>query len=641
MKPGYVLIVETTLSGSFIDLDQTDHTGLSDYKKSSFEPVNGKFRINNIITPLNKISSMSHKYTLQNNYLISATIKNRLNFTESFSLSQNIMVYETVRDLMVTSIAGGLTCYKDRDCTLIATVSTGKELTYNWTIDGIEYSTTETQITHQFTTVGQTFINLIAYNLYSSQNISVMITVSDRLEGLYFKAGNEVKSASAVGQSASFRFMLESGANYECTVNFGDNQITTFSDEVYNLNNTLMSHVYSQEKIYQVRITCANQVNSLDLQFDHHVQQELTGLKMKNNGTLVNRQFSIEFSLDSGSAISQSLLIFNNLVEPITFNLLTGRGSVHQGVGFSTRFPVYIMVKNFISSLELNGTFEISSPIVNPKFSVAPSGDIAANIYTFPHENYFDIAMDSGSNVRIEINADLDGEILLNGINLIDVQTIGEWSTVAKSQSNTYRISYNYINPGDFLIKVKLSNFLGTFILSKKIKLISKVDGLLPRVADLNPNNYVAFERTSENKGRATAEFVFQFEGDSKAGSHASIIFWPGDLLNSTNGPFLFNMDFNRNISTTAIQHTYNETGIYLAKFLVYNDRGSKSFDLQINVVLGIFGFYIDVLPRSVAPNDPYTVSAYMIQGDNVNYTLKVNDIKIESYPRTGKFVKI
>ena len=636
MKPGYVLIVETTSPGPLIDLDQSA-TGLSDYKISPFESVNGKFRINNIITPLNKISSISHKYSIQNNYLVSVTIKNRLNSTESFLLSQNVMVYESVRDLMVSTIAGNLVCFKDKDCALMATVSTGKELTYNWTIDGIEFSTAETQITHQFTIVGQTFINLIAYNLLSSQNITVMISVTDRLEGLYFKAGNEAKSASALGKQANFLFMLEAGANYECTVNFGNSQLIKFSDEVYNLNNTIISHVYSEEKTYQVSITCANQVNSLNLQFNHQVEQELKGLKLKNNVALVNRQFSIEFTLDSGSAISQSLLLFNNQEEPITFNLLNGRGLVHQGVAFSTRFPVYIMVKNLVSSLELNATFEISSPIINPKFTVAPPGDISANKYTFPQENYFDISMDSGSNVRIEINADLDGEILLNGINLIDIQTTGEWSTVTNSPSNTYRISYNYINPGDFLIKVRLSNFLGNFIITKQISIISKVDGLLPAVADLNPNNYVLFERTSETKGKGIADFVFQSEGDSKAGSHASIIFWPGDLINSTNGPFLFKMDFNRNISTTAIQYTYNETGTYLAKFLVYNDRGSKSFNLQINVELGIFGFYIDVLPRSVAPNDPYTVSAYMIQGENVDYTLKVNDVIVENFQRTGK----
>ncbi|RMZ97507.1 polycystin-1-like isoform X2 [Brachionus plicatilis] len=634
MKPGYILVVEPTATGTLIDLDQTV-PGLSDYQISPFTPLNGKLRINTIISPFNKIWSVSHQYTIQNNYSVSVTLTNRLNSTDTASVSKYVMVYESVRDLMVTSLTGGLICFKDKDCTLIPSVSTGKDLTYNWTIDSNVYSTTQPQFVHQFATVGTVPISLLAYNHFSNESIIVVITVTDRLEGLYFKAGTGAQSASAVGKNADFLFILQSGANYICHVDYGG-QTHTFGDDVYNLNNSFISHVYSQEKVYQVSITCANQINSLSLNFDHHVQQELTGLKLSNNVTLVNQPFYIEFSLETGSAISESLLLFNNQQETITFDALTGKGILHGGLSLANRHPVYIELKNFVSTIELDAFFEISSPIINPSFEITPSGDLATRKYSFPHENFIEIRMDSGSNVRIEINTDFFGELLPNGLNLLDIQTNGEWSDYANSASNTHKISYNFIHPGDYLVKVTLSNHLGSFTLTEQISIISKVDGLVPALADLNPDNYVLFEVTDGTAGKGVAEFVFQYEAESKAGSHASIVFWPGDLTNLTNGPFFFKMDFNRNISVTPIKYVYNATGTYEAKFLIYNDRGSKSFSLMVNVVIGIFGFYIDVLPKSVGPSDKFTVSAYMIQGDNVNYTLKVDDVVIKEYPKTS-----
>jgi hypothetical protein len=114
------------------------------------------------------------------------------------------------------------------------------------------------------------------------------------------------------------------------------------------------------------------------------------------------------------------------------------------------------------------------------------------------------------------------------------------------------------------------------------------------------------------------------------------VTFWTGDATNSSYGPYPLSMDFNANVSKTSLQYTYTSTGTYTAAFLVQNALGSRTFNLQFQVVMALYGFFITVNPTCVQPNQPVTISAYIQQGVGVTYNWNVNNALQYSAARTG-----
>lgn len=176
-----------------------------------------------------------------------------------------------------------------------------------------------------------------------------------------------------------------------------------------------------------------------------------------------------------------------------------------------------------------------------------------------------------------------------------------------------YAINYTYWCPGDFTILVNVSNMLGYSSFTKAVRVMSTVNDLVPGIAE-SSNSYVSYLKTTST---GLAEYVFSYYGDTKAGSHATVMFWPGDAQNATLGPFPLSIDFLTNISKTQLQYSYTQMGTYQAVFLVKNPLGSKVFTFMVNVVNGMSGFYISVNPLYCLPNQPVTVSAYLIQGSS------------------------
>ena len=308
----------------------------------------------------------------------------------------------------------------------------------------------------------------------------------------------------------------------------------------------------------------------------------------------------------------------------------------------ATTNAVFIQLENYVSAVSLNTTFEISSPIVNPTFSITPTSD--ARIASSPAYTYqftynantisFTISMQSGSNVNIQIFT--GEEVASTSAPSINIDTTGDWNN-GINNVNYNTITYTYINPGDFDIKVNISNYMNYFTFVQHITIISKVDDLVPGLM----NSPVIFSFNDGNYG--TAQFTFAYIGTSKAGSHSTVTFWPGDTQNATYGPFTLGMDFNANTNKVPLVYYYQYNGTFTCTFLVANLLGSKSFSLIVPVVVGIDGFYIDVVPKYVKPGTLVTVGAYLIQGYNVHfsfaYTINGVTTVFNSLARTCKIL--
>lgn len=193
-----------------------------------------------------------------------------------------------------------------------------------------------------------------------------------------------------------------------------------------------------------------------------------------------------------------------------------------------------------------------------------------------------------------------------------------------------YAINYTYSNPGDYTIFVNISNVLGYASFTQAVRVISRVDSLIPGLAGTT-NNYVTY-LSSQSTG--TPQFVFSYSANTKAGSHSTVTFWPGDDNNATFGPFPLSMDFNANVSKTQLQYDYSSTGVYQVSFYVVNPLGSKVFTYVIQVVSGMYGFYISVDPLYSLVGSAVTVSSYLMQGQNVTYTWTQNGVTFATTSR-------
>jgi hypothetical protein len=127
-----------------------------------------------------------------------------------------------------------------------------------------------------------------------------------------------------------------------------------------------------------------------------------------------------------------------------------------------------------------------------------------------------------------------------------------------------------------------------SYTLQRSISIISSVEGLVLQYSSdslMNPN-YLTIEQST---GYANVQFFFSYLGTTYAGSHAQVVFWPGDNANKKCGPFLLAMNYRMNISGSQLQYGYQAVGTYKALFLVQNPISFKFFTLNFTVINEVY----------------------------------------------------
>lgn len=619
VSPGYIPYF--SLGTGKIAVDISGVTVLSDLMQSgTFAPLsstaNYRLYVRAIVSPSLKGIGLFHSYASGGTYTVSVTLSNIL-LGVSQTVSQAVVV--TIPDQPITGLSllttyGSTVCYMSVSCGLQASVLTGTSIIYQFNIAGNVSTGNQSLVYNTFTALGTYSVNVTASNSVSSMSVMVSIVVANQMYGLSFKAGTLPYSSSIVSQPANFLFMILVGANYQCLINYGDGATQTISDAIYYINNTYVSHTYTAESAYTVSINCTNPVNSLSLTFTHYVQYPLVGLALVSNGTLLNTAYTVRFSVTSGSVPYSISFSFDGILDSgVQYSNLLGQSSSHAGESTPAIHTIFINMTNYVSSIQLNCTFQVSSPLQNVQFSISPSSGISAYTYQYPVTLSLITSMTSGSNVDIFVNADSLATVSTLPNNTVNVQTLGTWV-------NPNTIAYTYANPGAYTLNANVSNSLVYYVFNQAIKIISLVDYLIPNLST-NSNKLVFQSFDGGVTGTALAQFVFNYQANTKAGSDAYVTFWPGDATNSSFGPFLLNMDFNANVSRSPLQYTYTALGNYTAVFYVTNPLGSKYFTFTFTVVYSLLGFYVDVVPSYTQVNSPVNVNAYLIQGTGVSYS--------------------
>lgn len=248
----------------------------------------------------------------------------------------------------------------------------------------------------------------------------------------------------------------------------------------------------------------------------------------------------------------------------------------------------------------LNTTFQISSPIISPSLRVLPE----QSEYIYPYVGEFVISIESAANARCQIYT---GEEFDPKKPTFDIQTVGKWES-------DLVVPYTFRYPGMHAMHVNCSNSIN-FELTETLyyNLETRVDSLRAGLFQ-DPVIYLM-------SGFGEAMFKFYYEDIMTSGTDARVTFWPGDSSNDTYGPFDIGMNFMGNYNENPLSYRYTEVSNFTAVFLIENRFGAIMSSMTFEVIPGLDGFFIDCIPKRMLRNNPVEVSAFVIQGRNVNFT--------------------
>jgi hypothetical protein len=206
----------------------------------------------------------------------------------------SVLVDEEIKNLRIIE---PISCEIFKPCVFDSAWDSGIPLVFNWVIGSSGNITTNTSyVSLNFNSSLSFLITLTVANKINKKSVAyAFFSASEKLSGLSLYSGMSSESASITGADAFFKFMLNSGNNYECVIDFGDfSPSLSFTDDPYNYNNTFLTHVYEKTGVYGVTITCNNLISSVSKSVRHFVQDELSGLELVDYGvSTVTQSFQV------------------------------------------------------------------------------------------------------------------------------------------------------------------------------------------------------------------------------------------------------------------------------------------------------------------------------------------------------------
>lgn len=522
---------------------------------------------------------------------------------------KNFTAIEPIHNLVIEP--NFRSCSVDRLCEFRAKTSTGSDIKYHWTIDSNLTNSLSDYMAFKFSKLGFYLIKLEAWNSVSFQSTQINYTINEGLKEIYFHSGNKEISSSITNESALFLFKIRTVQDYTCTIDFGDSfENFNFTDKEKDLNDDYISHNYLKSGSYSVTIKCYQGIDSLVLNLVHVVQDKITGFGLIEKGVDISVAFfKIGFKFKTGSDISVILEIDSVSDSMVTFDktFLVGYSGLVINYGYARILNISIKAYNLVSFVSVSELFEISSSLVNPQLIISPFKN--NNVYEFlPTAIDYIIKVERGTNVRLDFYFGDEENSEPSASRLF----AGEWIS-------DFVYTYTHSRPGDYIVRVKVSNAFSNYDFYKRISVISRVDKLAcfpqPSIVLLK------FEK-------AFVEFRVKSIGNSDPGSRTTVKFWPGDSTNSTYGPFMLGMNNYEN--KIPLSYSYTQLGNFRPILLIENEISKKYFHLNLMVVSSsVDDMYVVLKPQAVMINQPFQVYVHILNAFNVSITWVFDNVTL------------
>ena len=445
---------------------------------------------------------------------------------------------------------------------------------------------------------GKYVVNIeLSNSVTSPQSLQATVTFLEEISDLKIWYNPVVRTGSKVPIIVS----VESGLDVKVLWKYGDGVDKPQKTKGFGKQTFVSSHVYNTQGNYELEVEASNENSSNKTKRTVTVLGAVKGFSFHQQYKTVWPSRNMTFQFNRESLLPELLnttycIYFGNgeksmdiLVEPAQTQF-----SYNYSYSAPGCYNAKLIIRNFVSRVELSAPVEILQPIrnaklkaLNSKYSARPGtlgGGSTRNTFPFEYPVSFAISQDTGTCLRYD------------------------WSygDFHESQNVTEAVTtHAYPLPGNYNITAKVYNRLGEKILKVNITLQHTVRGLyLAANASARPEESITFVVFCSSLG-TDSQFVFNpGEGDNVTLNRKK--FKDNSKLKAEN-----NLDPNINLPFTPSDyyaqvhsHRYTRKGLFEAQVWAWNEASQQSARSSVAVT-----------------DEPVPVPAVQVTGGQKNLT--------------------
>ncbi|KAJ8318729.1 hypothetical protein KUTeg_003820 [Tegillarca granosa] len=539
------------------------------------------------------LASVTHTY-------LSTGTKNITALVEDSSISKQVQSYTLVTVQQVASSLtvthsgdGNITSAGPAQIVVTATVGSGTDLTYTWSYDGTEVSTTASTYTISYNVTGTHTVYVNVSNQISSVTGSTTFNIREAIEGLSITCDNCVADSSgnlylATSEQGNFTATKTLGNAVSYSWSFSDGTASGLSSSPSVIKS------FSSKNNYTVILSASNVVNSMKVVSTAVIQDRVTGLSLNMSTSLHLTNSSITFSaiLLTGTSVEYTWTLCDTCT-PIT---TTVPHYTYTG-GYTTKGSksIHLVATNRVSSLTANTSIYVADPV--------DSIDVITTLLNTHNALY----AETGVGVNFTAIANTEEYVQY------------QWYVDSTPISSVSSFIYTYTNIGIYLMRVEASILTVTKDQYINVFVEEGIQGV----------------SISSNETTSVSTYAgIQLITSITAGSNESYS-W---ALEDSNGK--------QNLTSTSstISWVFTVPDMYIFTVTVYNHIGSESETYTVTAMHSLSGVSIS---SSLNTTHPYiangtslTFSAFVLVGVSytVNWTIESSSNAVLSTSQSNSF---
>ncbi|XP_069123303.1 uncharacterized protein [Argopecten irradians] len=449
------------------------------------------------------------------------------------------------------------------------------------------YYTGRNYTTLVYPTMGLYILHIEALNEFSWMTDSIPIYVMTSLEGVEIYSENITATDTALAVTLNVI-----GGNYvTCTLIYGDG----FQDSVYHENTSvpfLFSHVYTQENINMINVTCANNVSQTQ------TWKTVVSLHAVENLTLTAPQccplgdnINITWFADRGSNVSLNLYHSDQLV--------------FEGEQLTLADPTSLLVNSSIYHVTGIHTFNLTvTNIVSALVQQATNVNIATEIgsLNINISNQF-VRVDESFSCALSISNMSIADVIID----FDDGTTDSHFSLNHTMLYEYLVKHKFSSAGSFLINANATNCYNSVNDSTTLVVEHPVDVLTAAVItvadpfDLLKVNLTLVNASTPHPTSAVCDINF------------------GDGGTETLNPLVFVNGY------IELSHNYSANGIFTISVFCHNNISSFTHIESVKVGSDIVGLSINTLSH-IPQGSVSSISINIDSGSLVLYSIDFGD---------------
>jgi hypothetical protein len=454
------------------------------------------------------------------------------------------------------------------------------------------------RLTQHTFAVGKYNVCVEARNAISGKSNCTMLEIKEKIGSI--RVGNPTAIA---GDNTTINITISKGSGYNCSVDFGDTNVTNLDDKQLPVATGHVIHTYAKPGKYNVRVACKNglQPDPPPQTMPIEVQENITDLTFKSEGAQKGQPVRVRLGtkgVKDGYGLKYNCTS-NPPLQPgksIDMTACDNKPQCDSKIMTGVAVRGYVLtctVTNKLGTITKSTNFTIDSPITNPNFTVIQVCDPVSNPPTLnayyimvPSCVVFRGGMESGSSAFVRVDygdGTTPGEVRMPALQ--------PWP------KNRYEnFNHTYTKSGEFHAKAEIGNGDGTFPWNYTIKAFKRM-------------NISCVDKGPQKAGLVVIKFQTD-DGTTPPSTTFTMDF--GDGTKQGKKPFTL---------ATPVSHTYHQGNTYTIKAVFTNPVDYVSTNCTIEVIEPITDPKVFFQPLNAAVGGNVSILAQVSRGSDMKAT--------------------